>query len=110
MRITAPYYTNTPGDNREPYELSNGTVVRPHIMARSPRLIGVRGDEAVWSFGFAPGSEMALAFERESAEVNEPGQYGPLFVRATVKTGKVRETFRGALDMPASMRRVVDER
>lgn len=102
MQATPPY-PDVPGDNADYIgDIGNPEAIRPRIMARSGQLVGWNDRYAVWCFGFTPGSDAANAF----GVAIEGG--GLLFVLATRRTGKVRETFQGwGLNMPKAFRKVV---
>lgn len=99
MRAARPYI-EIPGDN----ETDLG-FVRPRIMARGGELMGIYKDEAVWRFGAIPDSEFANAYG-----VSLPQNYpGFVWVIATRKTAKVRETWTGyALNLPTRFRNIID--
>lgn len=98
MQATTPH-VDVPGDNADAL---NG--IRPRIMGRSGECVGMTNELAVWRFGFLPDSESADAF---GVRIDSPRE-GFLWVLATRRTGKVRETYRGyAIELPAGFRRVI---
>lgn len=129
MALAVMPHIDIPGDNTHervleafpPYR----QVLRTRIMARSGNLHGFDDNLAVWAFGFDERSEAAAAYgvsmssdygdisENQSpdeiAEQVERASVGPLWVLATRRTGKVKETWRGPfIHLPAAFKRVVD--
>lgn len=100
MKAMKPF-VEIPGDNEHDI---NG-FVHPHIMARTGELMGIYRNEAVWRFGATSDSEFAKAYG-----VSLPtGFPGFVWVLATRKTAKIRETWIGyAIELPARFRNVID--
>jgi hypothetical protein len=100
MKAVMPY-VEVPGDNEE---IINNWL-RPRIMGRGGTCMGMTNNLAVWRFGAMPGSEFATAYGVSLPEHNG----GFLWVLATRKTGKIRETFNGyAIELPTKFRNVID--
>jgi hypothetical protein len=95
MKAVNPY-VEVPGDNSE------------RIMARSGDCVGMNPTLAVWRFGFMITSEAGIAY---NVAIKSTGseEYGFLWILATRKTGKVRDSFRGfAIELPDKFRQVID--
>jgi hypothetical protein len=95
MQAAIPWI-EVPGDNEE------------RIMARSGSCVGMNPTLAVWRFGFMIMSETGIA---HNVAIKSTGseEYGFLWVLATRKTGKVKQTFRGfAIELPSKFRQVID--
>lgn len=102
MRAAKPY-VDVPGDN--PQEPPDKIWLQPRIMARGGDLVGMNREFAVWRFGFRPGSEASTAYGISLPE----GYPGFLWVLATRKTGKIKESWIGyAIDLPAKFRNIID--
>lgn len=97
MQATTPF-VEVPGDNAST------------IMARSGTCLGMNPTLAVWRFGFAPGSEASRMHNVWlHNEDDGPGWQGFMWVLATRKTGKVKDTFRGyAVHLPRKYRNVIN--
>lgn len=104
MRATPPHI-NVPGDNDTMLTLPSGRKLGEHIMGRSGDLVGMTTREAVWRFGFGPNSESAGAFG-----VSLPEDFkGFLWVLATRKTGKIKDTCDGMwVELPSNFKRVIE--
>ena len=102
MKAVNPW-PDVPGDNKADIPLGRGAVIRENIMARSGTLVGMNRTHALWRFGFTRGSEAADAF-RTHIESD-----GFLWVLATRKTGKIKETTTGfALELPDNFSEVME--
>lgn len=92
MRIPVKPYPDIPGDSED------------KIMARTGEMLGFDKNFSVSRFGFIPGS-----IEAQAHGVCIPDNQGFVWVLATRKTGKIKDTFRGyALELPARFRNVID--
>jgi hypothetical protein len=79
------------------------------IMHRTGELLGVSKDLAVWRFGFVEGSEAANAYGCHIPADPETGAIGFLWVLATRRSGKVKETIRDwAVNLPDNFHQVIN--
>lgn len=85
--------------------------LRPNIMARSGSFMGMTRDLAVWRFGYSPESEAASAYGVSIPKSHNSNEWpGFLWILATRKTGKVKESFFGyAVELPQHFKDVIEK-